>query len=157
MEFIPLAIDGGIDKGQACLELGAEHYIDFKTSKSAVEDLKAATPDKLSPHAAIIVSSEEEPFSHASDFVRPLGTVVIVGIPADGYIKSEIFDTIERLITIKGSLVGNRIDTDEAVGYFRRGLVKVPYKLVGRDKLNEVMVELEHDEVVERYVLDMRT
>ena len=154
MGLIPIAIDGGVEKGQICRELGAASYIDFKTSKSVVDDLKKATPDGLGAHAAIIVSSEEEPFSHASEFVRPLGTVVILGIPTDGYIRSQVWDTIVRVITIKGSLVGNRIDTDEAVEFFRRGLIKVPYKIVGLSKLNETLERLDHSEVSGRIVVD---
>ncbi|KAH8888348.1 GroES-like protein [Thozetella sp. PMI_491] len=93
MGFIPIAVDIGEEKGRVCKELGAETYIDFATSKSVVEGLKKATHDGQGAHAAIIVSSEEEPFAHASEFVRALGTVMIVGIPADGYIKAQIWDT----------------------------------------------------------------
>ncbi len=35
-----------------------------------------------------------------------------------------------REINIKGSYVGNRQDTAEAIEFFRRGLIKAPYKYV---------------------------
>lgn len=154
MGFIPIAVDGGADKGRACRELGAESYVDFKSSRNVIEDLKKATSDGLGPHAAVIVSSEEEPFSHASEYVRALGTVVIVGIPADGYIKSQIWDTVARVVTLKGSLVGNRLDLAEALEFFRRGLIKVPYQVVPMSKLNDTLNILDHDKVIGRYVVD---
>jgi propanol-preferring alcohol dehydrogenase len=154
MGLIPIAIDGGAEKGRLCRELGAAEYIDIEKSSNVIEDLKKVTPAGLGPHAAVIVSSEEEPFSHASDYVRPLGTVAIVGIPTDGYVKSQVWDLVSRLVTIKGSLVGNRADLEEAVDFYRRGLIKVPYEVVPLSKLNDTMSLLDHNQVIGRYVVD---
>jgi propanol-preferring alcohol dehydrogenase len=33
------------------------------------------------------------------------------------------------MIQIKGSYVGNRKDTAEAIDFFRRGLIKAPFKV----------------------------
>lgn len=154
MGLIPIAIDAGAEKGRVCKELGAVEYIDIETSPNVIKDLKKVTPNGLGPHGAIIVSSEEEPFSHASDYVRALGTVAIVGIPADGYVKSQIWDLVSRLVTIKGSLVGNRADLEEAVDFFRRGLIKVPYQVVPLSKLNDTINLLDHNQVIGRYIVD---
>ena len=154
MGFIPIAIDGGKEKGRVCKELGATSYVDFEASNDVIADLKSATPDGLGPHAALIVSSEEEPFSHASEYVRPMGTVAIVGIPADGYIKSQLWDVVARLVTIKGTIVGNRADADEAVEFFRRGLINVPYRVVGLSELTETLSALDHSNIIGRIVVD---
>jgi hypothetical protein len=42
------------------------------------------------------------------------------------------------MITIKGSYVGNRRDSAEAIEFFRRGLIKAPYKTVGLSELQGV-------------------
>lgn len=42
------------------------------------------------------------------------------------------------MITIKGSYVGNRKDTSEALDFFRRGLVNIPVKTVGLSELQKV-------------------
>jgi hypothetical protein len=39
------------------------------------------------------------------------------------------------MVTIKGSYVGNRRDGAEAIEFFRRGLIKAPYKVVGLSEL----------------------
>jgi len=42
------------------------------------------------------------------------------------------------MITIKGSYVGNRKDTAEAIDFYRRGLIKAPFKTVGLSELQKV-------------------
>lgn len=52
-----LAIDSGNEKRDLCLnKLGATAFIDFKTSKDLISDVKAATGG-LGPHAVIVVAS----------------------------------------------------------------------------------------------------
>lgn len=40
-----------------------------------------------------------------------------------------VFETVIKMVTIKGSYVGNRKDTGEALDFYRRGLIKAPYKV----------------------------
>jgi propanol-preferring alcohol dehydrogenase len=75
------------------------------------------------------------------------------------------------MISIKGSYVGNRKDTAEAIEFYRRGLIKAPVKVVGLSELKQVFdlmresagIELGQNDVndsagagkiVGRYVLD---
>lgn len=58
------------------------------------------------------------------------------------------------MITIKGSYVGNRRDTAEAIEFFRRGLIKAPYKVVGLSELQSVYDLMEANKIAGRYVVD---
>lgn len=58
------------------------------------------------------------------------------------------------MINIKGSYVGNRQDTAEAIEFFRRGLIKAPYKVVGLSQLQEVFHLMEQNKIAGRYVVD---
>jgi propanol-preferring alcohol dehydrogenase len=58
------------------------------------------------------------------------------------------------MITIKGSYVGNRRDTAEALEFFRRGLINAPYKTVGLSELQNVYDLMEAGKVAGRYVVD---
>ena len=40
--------------------------------------------------------------------------------------------------TIKGSYVGNRKDTSEALDFFERGFIKAPFKTIGMSELQKV-------------------
>lgn len=83
-----IAIDGGDEKREMTAKLGAESYIDFSTSQDVVKDVKAATPDGTGPHAVLLVAVSEKPFQQAAEYVRPRGTVVLIGLPANAYVKA---------------------------------------------------------------------
>ena len=91
-------------------------------------DVKAATPEGLGAHAVILLAVSEKPFQQATEYVRSRGTVVAIGLPAGAYLKAPVLNTVVRMISIKGSYVGNRQDGVEAIGFFDRGLVKAPFK-----------------------------
>ncbi|KAL2180055.1 dehydrogenase-like protein [Thermothelomyces heterothallicus CBS 202.75] len=149
-----VAIDGGNEKGVSCKALGAEAYVDFTTSSDLVADVKKATPGGLGPHAVLLLAVSEKPFQQATEYVRSRGSVVCIGLPAKAYLKAPVFDTVIRMINIKGSYVGNRQDTQEALDFFRRGLIKVPYKVVGLSELQNVYNLMEEGKIVGRYVVD---
>jgi alcohol dehydrogenase, propanol-preferring len=58
------------------------------------------------------------------------------------------------MITIRGSYVGNRKDTSEAIDFFRRGLIKAPFKIAGLSELQQVYDLMRKGQIVGRYVLD---
>jgi len=150
-----IAIDTGDDKKKMCLEqLGAESFIDFSTSQNVVKDVQAATPDGLGPHGVLLVAVNEKPFQQAAEYVRPRGSVVCIGLPAGARLSAPVFETVIKMINIKGSYVGNRKDTAEAIEFFRRGLIKAPFKVTGLSKLTEVFEKMEKGEIAGRIVLD---
>lgn len=149
-----IAVDTGSDKFQICKDLGAATFIDFEKSGDLASDVKAATPDGFGPHAIILLATYEEPFQHASKYVRPHGSVVCIGMPGHGYLKAPIFDTVVRMVNIRGSYVGNRQGAAEAIEFFRLGLIKAPHKLIGLSQLQDVYDLMLKDEVVGRYVVD---
>ncbi|QKX54181.1 uncharacterized protein TRUGW13939_01265 [Talaromyces rugulosus] len=150
-----VAIDGGDEKKAMCESLGAEAYVDFTKSKDLVKDVQKATPDGLGPHAVILVAVSELPFQQAADYVRSRGTIVAIGLPANAFLKAPVFNTVVRMITIKGSYVGNRQDGDEAIDFFARGLIKSPFKTVPLSELGKVYELMEQGKIAGRYVLEM--
>jgi len=150
-----IAIDTGDDKKKMCLEqLGSYAFVDFSTSSNVVKDVQQATEDGLGPHAVLLVAVNEKPFQQAAEYVRPRGTVVCIGLPAGAYLKAPVFESVIRMITIRGSYVGNRRDTAEAIDFFRRGLIKAPFKVVGLSELQKVFDLMHKGQIAGRYVLD---
>jgi len=149
-----IGIDGGDEKRQSCEKLGAAAYVDFTSSPDLVAEVKKATPDGLGPHAVLLLAVSEKPFHQATEYIRSRGTIVCIGLPAKAFLKAPVFDTVIRMITIKGSYVGNRQDTQEALDFFRRGLINVPYKTVGLSELQNVYQLMREGKIVGRYVVD---
>jgi propanol-preferring alcohol dehydrogenase len=161
MGLRPLAVDLGGDaeeKARVCTGLGAIAYVDVggRSSDEVVKAVRAAaTPDGLGPHAVLLLSTHEEPFRQATSYVRSRGSVVCIGMPANATVTADVFDLVVRMVTVKGSYVGNRQDSAEAIDFFLRGLVKAPVKVVPLRELPDIYRRMEEGAVVGRYVVDM--
>ncbi|KAJ5562538.1 hypothetical protein N7535_003013 [Penicillium sp. DV-2018c] len=150
-----IAIDGGDEKRQMCEKLGAEAYVDFQTSKDLVADVKAATPGGLGAHAVLLLAASEKPFQQAVEYARSRGTIVAIGLPANAFLKAPIFNTVVKMVNIKGSYVGNRQDGVEAVDFFARGLINAPFKTVPLKELPDVFKLMEEGKIAGRYVVEI--
>ncbi|KAJ5966280.1 hypothetical protein N7481_012994, partial [Penicillium waksmanii] len=155
-----IAIDGGDEKRDMCEQLGSEGgkqkaYVDFTKSKDLVSDVKAATPEGLGAHAVLLLAASEKPFQQAVSYARPRGAIVAIGLPANAFLKAPVFESVIKMINIKGSYVGNRQDGVEAVDFFTRGLIKAPFKTAPLEDLPKVFELMEQDKIAGRYVLEM--
>ena len=100
--------------------------------------MKTATPGGLGAHAVLLLAVAEKPFQQAVEYARSRGTIVAIGLPAGAFLKAPVFDTVVKMVNIKGSYVGNRQDGVEAVDFYARGLIKAPFKTVPLKDLPEV-------------------
>ena len=98
-----VAIDAGKEKEELCKKLGAEAFIDFQTSSDVISAVKDITNGGA--QAAIVVASTAKPFEDATKMVKSKGVVVAVGLPSKAKIGADVFDTVVRSLTIKGSYV----------------------------------------------------
>ncbi|KAL7271940.1 alcohol dehydrogenase [Rhizina undulata] len=153
MGFRIIGIDTGEEKKNMCLKvLGAEEFVDFAT-EDVVARVKELTGG-VGAHAVILLAVSEKPFQQATDYCRSRGSVVCVGMPANARISAEVFSTVVRMLTIKGSYVGNRLDTQEALDFFKRGLISAPFKVGKLSELKNVYEKMEKGQIAGRYVLD---
>jgi len=156
MGFRVLAIDTGKEKHDLCMKLGAEKWIDFKTSKDLTKDIIAAT-DGQGPHAAVVTAATGAAYAQAIDYLRPGGSLMVVGLPAHASLSADIFFTVTKSISIYGSYVGNRQDAREALEIAARGKVKCFYQRKPLSALADTYEGLEKGEIVGRIVLDMQS
>jgi len=152
MGYRILGIDGGDEKGKLIKSLGAEEYVDFKNSKDMIEEIKFKTNG--GPHGVINVSVSNFAISQSTKYVRSTGSIVLVGLPPNAIVHSDVFNHVIKSISIKGSYVGNRADTREAIEFFTRGLVHSPIKIVGLSELPKVYELMEQGKILGRYVVD---
>lgn len=86
----------------------------------------------------LLLAVSEKPFQQAVEYARSRGTIVAIGLPAHAFLKAPVFETVVKMVTIKGSYVGNRQDGVEAIDFYARGLIKAPFKTVPLKELPEV-------------------
>ena len=152
MGYRVVAIDGGDEKRDFCNSLGAEKFVDFRTSKDIVQDVIAATNGGA--HGAINVSVSEKAIAQSVEYLRPTGVAVLVGLPAGAKVVAPVFDAVVKSVSIRGSYVGNRADSAEAIDFFVRGLIKCPIKIVGLSELPQIYGLMEEGKILGRYVVD---
>ena len=96
-----------------------------------------------------------KPFTQAAEYVRPRGTVVVIGLPAGAKIEAPVFESVLKMIRIQASYVGNRKDSEEAIDFFARGLIHAPFKTVDLKDLPKVYELMHEQKITGRYVLKM--
>jgi propanol-preferring alcohol dehydrogenase len=151
-----IAIDGGEEKRELCMRLGADKWIDFTKSEDIVADVKAATHGK-GAHAALVTTASPSGYTQAIDYLRTGGHLMAVGLPAQAKLDGAIFDVVFKSLTIHGSYVGNRQDAIEAIEIAAMGAVKCHYKLMKLSDIEKVYEDLGKGLIAGRIVLTMET
>ncbi|CAI7593091.1 unnamed protein product [Penicillium manginii] len=153
MGFRVLAISSGAEKRMHCEKLGVDYFADYRSSKDLTCDIQRLTNG--GPHAVVVVSSYDRPISQAIEYIRTRGTIVLVGLPPRAVIKADLFSVVFRMITIKGSYVGTREDTEEALRFFLHKNLTMQCQIMELEQLPQVYDMMEKASVKGRIVLRM--
>ncbi|SJX63022.1 probable ADH3-alcohol dehydrogenase III [Sporisorium reilianum f. sp. reilianum] len=148
-----IGIDTGEDKKKMSLELGCEVFVDFKTTTDVAATIKEATGG-IGTHAAVVAAASSAAYELALNYIRPRGTLVIVGMP-NSILPVSIFKTVLMTHKIVGSAVGNRQDATEALEIASRGKVKVHFVLKGLSDLPGVFDDMINGRIAGRIMLDV--
>lgn len=106
------AVDVGDDKLELAKRLGATVTINAR-EKDPEQELQR---ELGGTHGVLVTAPSPGAFAQAMGIVRRGGTVAINGLPA-GDFPVNIFDTVLRGITLRGSIVGTRADLAEALDF----------------------------------------
>lgn len=87
--------------------LGAHATVNVST-QDIVSTIKSLTGG-AGAHGALIIAPVASAISIAVKYLRPRGTVVVIGLPP-GKFEVDVFDMVLNAITIRGSIVGTRLD-----------------------------------------------
>lgn len=106
-------------------------------------------------HGALVTAVSRPAFSQAMGMVRRGGTIVLNGLPPGDFPVS-IFDMVMNGTTLRGSIVGTRLDMIEALSFFTEGKVHSVIRPDRLENINAIFADLEHGHVEGRVVLDFR-
>lgn len=93
-------------------------------------------------------------FEQALGMVRRGGTVALNGLPP-GNFPLPIFDMVLRGVTVRGSIVGTRLDLQESLDFAARGQVKATVATEKLENINAVFERMRQGQIQGRIVLDM--
>jgi propanol-preferring alcohol dehydrogenase len=87
--------------------------------------------------------------------LRRGGTCVLNGLPP-GEFPVSIFDVVLNGYTIRGSIVGTRLDLEESLAFAGDGKVKATIETLPLESINDVFSRLKKGQVNGRVVLGLR-
>ncbi|NSL92501.1 alcohol dehydrogenase AdhP [Acetobacter syzygii] len=146
-----IAVDIDDAKLETARKLGAVHTVNAKTTDPAAFMQKEVG----GVHGGLITAVSTKAFSQAMGYVRAGGTLVLNGLPP-GDFPISIFDMVMNAITIRGSIVGTRLDMIEALSFFAEGKVTSVTKTDRLENINNIFDDLKNGRVEGRVVLDFR-
>lgn len=94
-------------------------------------------------------------FKQAVGMLRRGGTCVLNGLPP-GEFPVSIFELVLNGHTIRGSIVGTRLDLEEALAFAGEGKVKATIETLPLESINDVFSRLKKGQVNGRVVLGLK-
>ncbi len=104
-------------------------------------------------HGALVTAVSPKAFEQALGMVRRGGTVSLNGLPPGDFPLS-IFDMVLNGITVRGSIVGTRLDLEESLAFAARGAVKATVSTDRLENVNDVFDRMRQGRIEGRVVLD---
>jgi propanol-preferring alcohol dehydrogenase len=142
------AVDLGPEKMALAKKLGAEITIDAKT-----QDPPAEIQNQIGGAQGILVTAVSTmAFKQAIGMLRRGGTCVLNGLPP-GEFPVSIFEVVLNRYTIRGSIVGTRLDLEQALAFAAEGKVKATIETLPLGSVNDVFDRLRTGKVNGRVVL----
>lgn len=151
-----ISIDGGHEKKQLCLSLGADAHVDFFEAKdNLVKEVMEVTQGGA--HCALVVASSEVAYKQATQYIRFAGCMVCIGLPnvqTQLPVGPEFF--VGKGIRILGTSTGSLEDTIESLKYVANGSVKAHVVEQKLESLQSVLEDLEKGDLLGRIVLSFK-
>ncbi len=145
-----IAVDVADDKLRLAQEMGADAAINARETDPVSEVQNAAG----GADGILVTAVSPVAFSQAVGMLRRGGTMSLVGLPP-GTFDLDIFDTVLNRKTIRGSIVGTRMDLIEALAFAGEGKVSVHYSTAKLDEINGVFDRMRAGGIDGRVVLEI--
>ena len=144
------AVDVDEDKLRLARQLGA-----LVTVNAATTDPAAYLKKEIGgAHGALVTAVSPKAFEQAIGMVRRGGTVSLNGLPP-GQFPLDIFGMVLNGITVRGSIVGTRLDLQESLQFAADGKVAATVSTDTLDNINAVFARMRAGQIEGRVVLDM--
>ena len=144
------AVDVDEDKLRLARQLGA-----LVTVNAATTDPAAYLKKEIGgAHGALVTAVSPKAFEQAIGMVRRGGTVSLNGLPP-GDFPLDIFGLVLNGVTVRGSIVGTRLDLQESLEFAAMGKVKATVASDRLENINDIFARMHAGQIEGRIVLDL--
>ena len=105
-------------------------------------------------HGVLVTAVSPKAFAQATGMLRRGGTMSLVGLPP-GDFPLDIFGMVLNGITVRGSIVGTRLDLQESLEFAAQGKVAATVAADRLENINDIFARMHRGEIEGRIVLDM--
>jgi propanol-preferring alcohol dehydrogenase len=146
-----IAVDVDDAKLELATKLGASLGVNARKSDPAAFVKKEVG----GAQGVLVTAVSPKAFEQALGMVARGGTVSLVGLPP-GSFALPIFDTVLNGITVRGSIVGTRLDLQEALDFAGQGKVKATVSTARLEDINKIFARMHAGDIQGRIVIDFQ-
>jgi len=150
MGFNVAAVDVDDSKLDLARSLGAEITVNARNTDPAAflkEEIGGV-------HGALVTAVSPIAFQQAMGMTRRGGTIALNGLPP-GEFSLSIFDMVLNGTTVRGSIVGTRLDLQEALDFAGEGKVRATVASDRLENINDIFHRMHEGKINGRVVLDL--
>jgi alcohol dehydrogenase, propanol-preferring len=150
MGFHVIAVD--VDEAKLALarRLGADMVVNALTQDPVKEVQQAIR----GAHGVLVTAVSRSAFAQALGMLHKRGTMSLVGLPP-GDFALPIFDVVLNAKTVRGSIVGTRMDLQEALAFAGEGKIHTVFTQDRLENINTVLDKMKHGRIEGRVVMQM--
>jgi len=150
MGFHVIAVDIDASKLKLADELGADMLINASEVDPVVEVQKAIS----GAHGVLVTAVSRSAFAQGVGMLHKRGTMSLVGLPP-GDFGLPIFDVVLNAKTVRGSIVGTRMDLQESLEFAAEGKVKAHYSVDRLENINTILDNMRAGAIDGRVVMQI--
>ena len=146
------AVDIDDEKLAFARKLGATVTVNAATDPNPAATIKRETDGGA--QGVLVTAVGRKAFEQAIGMVARGGTVALNGLPP-GDFPLDIFGMVLNGITVRGSIVGTRLDLQESLDFAGQGKVKATVQSAKLEDINDIFAKMHKGQIEGRMVLDL--
>ncbi|GGO98864.1 alcohol dehydrogenase AdhP [Stakelama pacifica] len=147
-----VAVDIDDAKLDLARRLGAKVTVNARTESDPAAAVKRETGGGV--NGVLVTAVSEKAFEQAIGMAARGGTIALNGLPP-GDFPLNIFGMVLNGITVRGSIVGSRLDLQESLDFAADGKVKATVASAPLEEINTIFDRMKKGQIEGRMVLDI--
>jgi propanol-preferring alcohol dehydrogenase len=143
-----------VDIDDAKLELATKHGAALVANARKCDPIAFVKKEVGGARGVLVTAVSPKAFEQAMGMVGRGGTVSLVGLPPGEFALS-IFNTVLNGITVRGSIVGTRLDLQEALDFAGQGKVKATVATQRLEQINDIFGRMRAGDIQGRIVMEL--